>query len=56
MQDTRPTHNILEPVLEQPFGYNTNHCSKSLLMKDYIPLLSSYAHFFTATYAIFSIW
>jgi hypothetical protein len=24
-------HNILEPVLRQPSGYNVKHCSKSLL-------------------------
>jgi hypothetical protein len=23
-------HNILEPVLGRPFGYNANHCRKSL--------------------------
>jgi hypothetical protein len=43
------THNILEPVLEWPFGYIANHCNKSLLMKDLF-LLGSYAHFSTATY------
>jgi hypothetical protein len=45
MQD----HNILEPVLGQPSGYNTKHCSKSLLKRDFIPFLSNYAHSSTAT-------
>jgi hypothetical protein len=42
-------HNILEPVLGRPFGYSAKHCSKSLLKKDFIAFLSSYAHSFTAT-------
>jgi hypothetical protein len=45
-------HNILEPVLGRPFGYSAKHCSKSLLKKDFIPFLSSYAHSFTGTYTI----
>jgi hypothetical protein len=50
-----PSHNIQEPVLGQPFGYSTNHYSKSLLMKDFIIFLSSYAHSFIATYAFASL-
>jgi hypothetical protein len=42
-------HNILEPVLGQPFGYNAKHCSKLLLKKYFIPFLSNYAHSSTAT-------
>jgi hypothetical protein len=37
-------------MLGQPFGYSENYCSKSLLMKDFISFLSSYAHSFPATY------
>jgi hypothetical protein len=45
-------HNIFEPMLGWPFGYGPNHCSKSLLMKDFF--LSGFVHSFTATYAFFS--
>jgi hypothetical protein len=48
-------HNILEPALGRPFGYSAYHCSKSLLMKDFIPFLSNYAHSFTTTHAFFSL-
>jgi hypothetical protein len=40
-------------MLGRPFGYSVNNCNKSLLMNDFIPFLSSYAHFFTATHAFF---
>jgi hypothetical protein len=33
----------------------TNYCSKSLLMKGFIPFPSSYAHFFIATYAFITL-
>jgi hypothetical protein len=46
-------NNILEPVLGWSFGYKKNHFSKSLLMKDFIPFLSSYAKSFTAIYMLF---
>jgi hypothetical protein len=48
-------HNILEPVIGRPFGYNINHCSKSLLVKKIILFLSSNAHSFIATYAFASL-
>jgi hypothetical protein len=37
--------------LRRPFGYTANHCSKLLLMKDFIPYLSNYAHSFIAPFA-----
>jgi hypothetical protein len=43
------THNILEPVVRRPSSYSAKHCSKSLLQKDFIPFLSSYAHSSIAT-------
>jgi hypothetical protein len=43
-------HNISEPVVRRPSGYSAKHCSKSLLKKDFIAFLSSFAHFSTATY------
>jgi hypothetical protein len=42
-------HKITEPTLGRPFGYNAKHCNKSLLKKDFIPFLNSYAHSSTAT-------
>jgi hypothetical protein len=48
-KDSWRCSNILGPVLGQPFGYIVKHCSKSLLKKDFIPFLGSYAHSFTAT-------
>jgi hypothetical protein len=46
---TSQLHNILEPVVRRPSGYSAKHCSKSLLKKDFIPFLSSYAHSSTIT-------
>jgi hypothetical protein len=42
-------HNILELVLRRPSCYSAKPCSKSLLKKDLIPFLSSYAYSSTAT-------
>jgi hypothetical protein len=46
---------ILVVVLRWPLGYNANHCSKLLLMKDFFPFLSNYAHFFIVTFVFFSL-
>jgi hypothetical protein len=48
-------HIILEPVLGWPSGYTTKHCSESLLKKDFIPFLSSYAHSSTVTCIFFPL-
>jgi hypothetical protein len=49
-------HNILEPLMGRPFGYSENHYSNSLLMKDFVPFLCSYAHSFIGTYVFLLLW
>jgi hypothetical protein len=52
VNDTRH-HIILEPVLGGPSATVRLSITKSLLLKDFIPFLSIYAHSFIATYTFF---